>query len=151
MRIVKLLILIFIGQVAYSQLSLDSLKEVWYDVSLPNTDRFEAMAKILEHGRIISYYDSCEYYSDLEIAEAKSLGLDKYLAHGLYFRSNTYLATSQIPQAIATIDSALHIYSELNDVYGISICKAIKGTIELYYNQNDYVTRKNRKHFPGFL
>ena len=150
--------LLFIAQIGFAQLSLDSLKGVWNNHSLPDSVRFEAMSNILYHGKIYSYQDSLAFYAQLMIDEARKRGMDKYLAQGLLWKSNGFMTKNQLSTSLSYIDSATQIYHKIGDDYGVSKCQSWKGSL-LFFNgqqeeglsmvENAFEKMKEANHIRG--
>ncbi|MFY0674146.1 MAG: adenylate/guanylate cyclase domain-containing protein [Bacteroidia bacterium] len=129
-------------------------------MSLPDSSRFGAMADIIEHGKIYSYYDSIAYYSKLEFREAKSLGLEKYIAHSILWKSVDCMGKNLYNEGMQKLDSAISIYKNIGDNIGIANGEAYKGMYLLLLNddenglsmiENAYNKMYNINHTKGQL
>jgi adenylate cyclase len=122
---------------AFSQMSLDSLKNVWNDASLPDTTRLNTLTLITYQGGIQSYLDSLAYYADIEIREASAMGSKKHLADGLYAKGYSELMQSQIPQGMELLDSAAALYQSIGENFGLALTNSLKGIIFILTGQSD--------------
>ena len=75
MKNICLILGIFFCLNSFSQIPIDSLKEVWENKDLPDSSRLDAVHQIAKKGYLYSHPDSSFYYASLQYAFADSVDM----------------------------------------------------------------------------
>ena len=136
MRSLMLIILIYFSGYNLMAQNLDSLWNIWYDETLPDTTRLRAIQKFAWDGYLYSQPDSAFHYAQLQYDFAKNKGLKKHMANALNVQGVSHAIRGDFSQALHFYNESLQLFQVLGDKVGIASQLNNIGTT--YYQQGNY-------------
>lgn len=103
-----------------AQTNLDSLWKVWNDAAQRDTNRLNALDKIIWDGFLYTNTDSALSLAKIEGTFAEEKGLKKYQAKAINAEGVAFLIQGKYDDALQSFNSAKKFYEELNDKKGIA-------------------------------
>ncbi len=134
-----LFLIIFIswsGMELIAQTKLDSLFNVWNDLSQADTTRLKAMNSFAWDGYLSSKPDSAFYFAQLQYNLAEQNNLKKYMASALNTQGVSLWIRGNYSEALDFHGRSLELREELGDKKGIASSLNNMGVI--YQDQGDY-------------
>lgn len=139
------LLLFFFAAGSMAQTNLDSLWGVWNNEKQNDTNRLNALEKIIWDGFLYTNTDSAHSLTKIEYAFAEKRGLKKYIGKAINSEGVVYLIQGKYDNALANFNKAKTIYEELKDreriatmLNNIGLVYNNKGELE---NAMDYYTQ----------
>jgi len=137
--------IIFSSQAAFSQVNLpdrlaglDSLWDVWNNISRPDTIRIKAIHEFVDQGYLFSKPDSAFYFAQLEYEFAKSKGLQKQMAIAINTQGISFLVKGDYANAMDYYMSSLTIWEQIGNKRGIA--NSLNNIGIIYKEQGDYAS-----------
>jgi len=130
-----------------SAVNLDSLWGVWNDKSQPDTNRLNAIDKIVWEGYLNSKPDSALFFAGLmyELAEQKEN--KKWMAKAFHYMAATFHKKREYKNVEEYYVKALEFYEEINDAKGQGLTYHLLAN--LYLEQSQY--KKSLQYFNKSL
>lgn len=122
MKSITLLVALFLATTAYSQVNVDSLRQVWNDPTQDDSARFTAIVPLLNEFYMKQDPDSALVVLDLAIEEATRKHRRDMLATFYYDKGRTLRMTGKMVDAKHTLRIAQATFQNLDDTMGIADC-----------------------------
>jgi len=114
------------------ELRLDSLRQVWQDLSKPDTSRLEAVNALIQDGYLFSAPDSAQYYAALQLEFATAKGLKAHISKALGVQGSGLLRSGRFQEAADKFTLALAIEKEIGSMKGEAFMTQNLGTAYMY-------------------
>ena len=108
-------IALFIGFSSLAQVNLDSLWNVWNDITQPDTSRLKAMKEIVWDGYLYTQPDSAFYFGQLQYDLAERTGHKKWMASALNVQGKSFYEKNDYDLALSYYRKSLKINEEIGD------------------------------------
>ena len=106
---------VFTAVIASAQVNIDSLKNVWNDVSIADSVRLNAINDLAWDGYLFSSPDSSLYFSRLEYEFAKESGNTLFMAKALNTQGASHWISGNLSKAISAYEQSLEILQKLGN------------------------------------